>query len=74
MFGRQEQLAELDRFLKAESQERALVFAGGAGIGKTTLWRAGVALARERGLRVLGTRCNDAEAHLAWAGTRRLAG
>lgn len=68
LFGREEQLADLDRFLDAEAKECALVFAGGAGIGKTTLWRKGVAMASERGLRVLVTRCSDAEAHLAWAG------
>ena len=68
MFGRQEKLAELDRFLEAESQKRALVLAGGPGIGKTTLWKASVARARQRGLRVLVARCTDAEAHLAWAG------
>jgi DNA-binding CsgD family transcriptional regulator len=68
LVGRKEQLSELDRFLSAERMERALVFAGGAGIGKTTLWRSGVALASERGLRVLVTRASDAEAHLAWAG------
>ena len=68
MFGRQEQLAELDRFLNVDSHARALVLAGRAGIGKTTLWRTGVALASERGLRVLVARSGDAEAHLAWAG------
>ena len=45
----------------------ALVLTGGPGIGKTTLWEAGVAAARERGLRVLSARASGAEARLSFA-------
>ena len=46
----------------------ALVLEGEAGIGKSTLWQAGVQAARERGLRVLVTRPAEAERGLAHAG------
>ena len=55
-------------FLDFAGPVRALVLAGGPGIGKTMLWEAGVALAGERGLRVLSTRPRDAEMHLSLAG------
>jgi DNA-binding NarL/FixJ family response regulator/tetratricopeptide (TPR) repeat protein len=45
----------------------ALVLSGGAGIGKTTLWEAGIELARERGDRVLAVRPSGAETGLAFA-------
>ena len=47
---------------------RALVLDGEAGIGKSTLWHTGLALARERGFRVLSTRPAEAEQTLALAG------
>ena len=40
---------------------------GEAGIGKTTLWEAGVDAARERGMRVLVARASGAEARLSFA-------
>jgi DNA-binding CsgD family transcriptional regulator len=63
--GREPELAALHAFL-ADPGTRALVLTGGAGIGKTTLWEAGIAAARERGLRVLSARPSDAEAQLAF--------
>jgi DNA-binding CsgD family transcriptional regulator/tetratricopeptide (TPR) repeat protein len=45
----------------------ALVLSGGPGIGKTTLWEAGVEFARERGARVLAVRSSGAETGLAFA-------
>ena len=63
--GREHDLAVLDGFLGSRSQ-RALLLTGGAGIGKTTLWEAGIAAARRRGIRVLETRASDAEAQLAF--------
>jgi hypothetical protein len=42
------------------------VLAGEAGIGKTTLWETGVALARAQGLRVLSARPSDAEAQFSF--------
>jgi DNA-binding CsgD family transcriptional regulator len=44
------------------------VLEGEAGIGKSTLWLAGVEAARERGLRVLSSRPAEAEQGLAHAG------
>src|SRR5262245_6392476 len=46
---------------------RALVLAGEPGIGKTTLWEAGIAAARACGLRVLIARPSGAEAQLSFA-------
>jgi DNA-binding NarL/FixJ family response regulator len=65
--GREPQLAAIDAFLAAGRPNRALVVTGGPGIGKTTLWEAGVATARERGLRALSARPSDAEARPAFA-------
>ena len=45
-----------------------LVLQGEAGIGKTTVWAAGVDAAREQGFRVLVTRPVEAEAGLAFTG------
>jgi hypothetical protein len=46
----------------------ALVLEGEAGIGKSTLWLAGVEAARECGFRVLSTRPAEVEQGLAHAG------
>jgi hypothetical protein len=45
----------------------ALVLTGGPGIGKTTLWEAGIAIGRQRGCRVLSARPSGAEAQLSFA-------
>src|SRR4051794_15329840 len=65
--GRERELAAVRSFL-AGSEARALVLSGGAGIGKTTLWEAGIQIAREHGARVLAVRPHAAEAGLAFAG------
>jgi len=65
--GREAELAALDAFLGSDSS-RAFVLTGGPGIGKTTLWKAAVDLARQRGLRVLSARGSGAETPLAFAG------
>ena len=55
--GRDEELRTLRAYLdKPAESVTALVLAGEAGIGKSTLWLAGVESARERGLRVLSSR------------------
>src|SRR5581483_3182008 len=46
---------------------RALVLEGEPGIGKSTLWDAGVQGAGARGIRVLSARASGAEAQLAFA-------
>jgi DNA-binding CsgD family transcriptional regulator len=66
--GREGELAALHDFLAAANERpSALVFEGEAGIGKTTLWLAGVEAARERGMRVLTARPAEAERGLAHA-------
>jgi ATP/maltotriose-dependent transcriptional regulator MalT len=46
----------------------AFVLEGESGIGKTTLWKRGVAGARERGYPVFSIRPSEAEAKLSYAG------
>ena len=50
--GRDAELQTIERWL-ATPQPPILMLEGEAGIGKTTLWRAGVARARDRGVHVL---------------------
>jgi DNA-binding NarL/FixJ family response regulator len=64
--GREAELETLEAFL--EDAAPALVITGGPGIGKTTLWEAGVSAARDRGIRVLTTRASGAEAQLSFGG------
>lgn len=64
--GREVELGALDRFFEPGYPSRTLVLSGGPGIGKTTLWEAGVSAARERGVRTLVARPSGAEAQLAY--------
>lgn len=67
--GREVEHAAAAAFLDAVARgPAALVLAGPAGIGKTTLWRALLADARRRGFRTMETRAVEAEAQLAFAG------
>jgi len=66
--GRESELAALREFLAPAGTRRALVLTGGPGIGKTTLWEAGIGAARERELRALVARPSEAEARLSYAG------
>jgi DNA-binding CsgD family transcriptional regulator len=52
----------------AAIEPAALVVAGEAGIGKTTLWLDAVAQASDRGFRMLSARASAAESVLAYAG------
>jgi DNA-binding CsgD family transcriptional regulator len=65
--GRERELDVLRGFFGADGSSRALVLTGVAGIGKTTLWEAGVEVAREHGHRVLLARPSEAEARLSFA-------
>src|SRR5262249_24455295 len=58
----------VERFLAQAPTGRALVLSGESGIGKSTLWAAGVELARSRDFAVLCTRASEAEARLSFAG------
>ena len=64
LVGRQPELEALRTFVDEFPQ--ALVLTGSPGIGKTSLWAAGVEHAREQGLRVLAARPSDAEAQHAF--------
>ena len=65
--GRETELAALHAFLASGEGPRALVLAGEPGIGKTTLWEAGVSAARGQGLRMLSARGSGAETRLSFA-------
>jgi AAA ATPase domain len=67
--GREEELASVHAFVDdVRRGPAALVLEGEAGVGKSTLWLAGVERARSRGLRVLSSRPAEAEHGLAHAG------
>ena len=67
--GREDELSVLRAFIgDVEEGPAALVLEGEAGIGKSTLWRAGVEQAGAEGFRVLSARPAEAERSLAHAG------
>ena len=69
VLGRERELAEIDRFVAAApGGPRALVLEGSAGIGKTTLWEAGIGTADAAGIRVLDSRAAEGEATLSYSG------
>ena len=69
IIGRDGELERLSAFLDRPAEgATAFVLEGEAGIGKSTLWRAGVDAARAGGLRVLLSRPAEAERELAHAG------
>ena len=69
VFGRERELESVSAFLDRSAEGLAgLVLEGEAGIGKSTLWRAGVAAARERGFVVLSAQLAEAERGLAHVG------
>src|SRR5215468_5241151 len=66
--GRDRELAAVAAFLDAVSSGPCgLVLEGAAGIGKTTVWRAGTAWAAERSYTVLSARPAESEATLSFA-------
>lgn len=65
VIARDGELAFVEAFLDRPAEgPRALVLEGEAGIGKSTLWLAGVAAARERSFRVLSSRPAETEGTL----------
>ncbi len=67
--GREEEFASIHSFVdRTAGNVAALVLEGEAGIGKSTLWLAGVEYARAAGLRVLSSRPAEAERGLAYSG------
>jgi predicted ATPase len=66
--GREGELARVKSFIGSVPEgPSALLLEGAAGIGKTTLWHAGVSIARARGHRVLVCRAAESEARLSYA-------
>ncbi|MCI0581552.1 MAG: AAA family ATPase [Chloroflexi bacterium] len=62
IFGREGELAVVEAFLdRTADGPRALVLEGEAGIGKSALWLAGVARARERSFRVVSSQPAETE-------------
>jgi DNA-binding CsgD family transcriptional regulator len=73
--GRTAELARIGSFLRdAGTRPAALLIEGAAGIGKTTLWSAGIDLARQRGWWVLTCRPVQSEAALSFSALGDLLG
>src|SRR5215207_2308799 len=69
MVGREEELSSLYAVLdRTADGPAALVLEGEAGVGKSTLWRAGIDAARARGMLVLFAEPAEVEQGLAHAG------
>jgi DNA-binding CsgD family transcriptional regulator/uncharacterized protein YqgQ len=67
--GRRRELELIERFLTRElGRAKSVVIKGPPGIGKTTVWEAGVGLAQTAGRRLLVARPTGAEASLSFAG------
>ena len=66
--GRESETARLHAALGALTAGGSLVLCGDAGIGKTTLWEAGIGAAAERSVQVLAARTSSADARLSHAG------
>ena len=69
LFGRDDELRAIHAFLDRPGTggTAGLVLEGEAGIGKSTIWLAGVDAARERGLHVLSARPAEVESGVAYA-------
>ncbi|HEY5834048.1 helix-turn-helix transcriptional regulator [Streptomyces sp.] len=73
IFGRSAELAALRRTIdRAPGAPGNLVLHGDPGVGKSVLLQAGIAYAREQGLRVIGGAGYESEAQLAFAGLHQL--
>ena len=69
ILGRTDELRQVFAFLDDDTPgARAVVLSGQAGIGKTTIWRAGLRHAEELGLRALVAQPAESEAGLPYAG------
>lgn len=73
LIGRDAELSAVDALLDAvPSGTSVLVLEGDAGIGKSTVWRAGIARARARGFRVLSARADSSESAAAYSSLAEL--
>ena len=72
--GREEELAEIEAFLRSPGElPRVLLLEGEAGIGKTTLWRSGTAAA-QAAYRVLSCSPSESEIQLSFTAAGDLLG
>jgi DNA-binding CsgD family transcriptional regulator len=75
LVGREEELGAIVRLLDApERLPTTVVLKGEAGIGKTTLWLAGIEAATARGYRILASRPSEAESRSSFVGLTDLLG
>jgi DNA-binding CsgD family transcriptional regulator len=75
LIGRDDELRACDRLLDARDElPGTVVLHGQAGIGKTSLWLAGIDGAVARGYRPLSCRTSEAETQLSYAGLADLLG
>ena len=75
LVGREEELGAIVGLVDAhEDLPGAVVLSGEAGIGKTTLWLAGIDAAAARGYRILSCRPSEAETGFSFAGLTDLLG
>jgi predicted ATPase len=72
LIGRDEELLLLERFLAGRTG--VLLLEGEAGIGKTSVWEAGLERAAAAGYRVLASRAAQAEAQISFAAVADLLG
>lgn len=72
--GRDEELALVAAFFETPALPGALLLEGEAGIGKSTVWRSGVELARVGGFRILETRASESETAFSFTGLGDLLG
>jgi DNA-binding CsgD family transcriptional regulator len=68
IFGRDPELSTLRAFVAGDTCTGAVLLTGGAGIGKTALWEAGLEMARAAGRFVMPARPDSAETGMALAG------
>ncbi|GAA0921797.1 LuxR family transcriptional regulator [Pseudonocardia zijingensis] len=73
LWGRDRELARVARITDPRAAQ-AIVVAGEAGIGKTSIWTAGLAAARAAGLRLVTTVSSEAEVDLPCVGLDDLLG
>jgi Cdc6-like AAA superfamily ATPase len=74
LIGRDVELRAVHDFLAAVDASRALVIAGEPGIGKTTVWQAGLDEVRSKSLRVLVANPAEGEAKLSYVALGDLLG
>jgi len=68
LVGRDDELTAIIGVLDSVQLPEAVVLPGEAGIGKTTLWLAGIDAAATRGFRILSSRPSGAETRFSFAG------